>query len=282
MITLSKDDPRAEKHRDTIRPYVGGYDSRKVPYYIIEDNDQAVGVVIVGEEPLKIIEPIGTMVSVVLIIDYNQHASAFDEFAGLALEIAKESKAAYSFIDLPNKYPIPISSFMNCGYKELAHSLRMSRILEDIMENETSLRFEKVERREVIDFLDKMKEFMVGSHDAMVDIIFSNLGRLPDSFQDQFYGTELLFWVYLEKELIGILDICPGGVASIANIGVNPVYRGRKYSRQIMLYAMNLLKDLGKERAGLRVHMENKVALQLYESLGFSKEASHRALIWRK
>ncbi|MGY5876337.1 MAG: hypothetical protein RTU30_11375 [Candidatus Thorarchaeota archaeon] len=34
--------------------------------------------------------------------------------------------------------------------------------------------------------------------------------------------------------------------------------------------------------AGLRVHADNEVAKKLYESLGFTVEASFKALIWRK
>lgn len=282
MIAIPHSAPEIKKHYETIKSYIEGYDSRSVPYWVILEDERIIGIVVVGEEPIKVIEPIGTMTSVILICDYDQSANTMDQFVDLALRIAKEQNAVYSFIDLPTKYPVALTSFQKHGFNEIADSYRMSCSLADLNETEIPLRFERVEREELPDFLEKIKEFMSGSHDMLADIILSNLERMPDIFLDHFYSTEQLFWVYTDHELIGILDVCPGSYSSIANIGVSPKHRGNNFGRQIMLHALNILKDMGKEKAGLRVHVDNKVALQLYESLGFLRDASYRALIWRR
>jgi ribosomal protein S18 acetylase RimI-like enzyme len=54
------------------------------------------------------------------------------------------------------------------------------------------------------------------------------------------------------------------------------------HGRKIMNFAMKTLKEAGDERTMLRVHVDNSRAIHLYESLGFEKHKSYRALIWRR
>ena len=67
MIVIAKDDSDLAVYDDIIEPYVGGYNARNVPYWVLVENQQVIGIVVVGEEPLKVIEPMGTIVSVVLV-----------------------------------------------------------------------------------------------------------------------------------------------------------------------------------------------------------------------
>lgn len=115
-----------------------------------------------------------------------------------------------------------------------------------------------------------------------LDFLFNNLGKLPDAFLDHLFKNEMLFYVYEEAELVGVLNISPNDYDSIANFGVSSKHRGKGYGGQLMLYGMKLLKEQGNENSGLRVHVNNKVARQLYESLGFTQESIKRTLIWRK
>jgi ribosomal protein S18 acetylase RimI-like enzyme len=48
-----------------------------------------------------------------------------------------------------------------------------------------------------------------------------------------------------------------------------------------MQFALQQLKNSGCEQAYLRVHVENKPAIHLYESLGFEKAERYKTLIWK-
>ncbi len=281
MRILSKDDSEIEMFTEVIEPYVGGYDARGVPYWVIIEQRRVVGIVVVGEEPLKIIEPLGTKVSVVLIVDYEQSEETMKSFVSEALGIAEKENAVYSFVDIPSEEKTIVNAFIKQGYKEVAHSHRMIADLDSIYDQELSIGFEEVTRPEVPEFLRILKEFMSGSPDTMLEIVLSNLGDFPDMFLDYWYNEELLYYLYDDDELVGIVDLCPKSYASIANVGISPTHRGKGYGKQLMTFAMRKLQELEKETAGLRVHAENKVALHLYESFGFKIKASYKALLWR-
>ena len=68
---------------------------------------------------------------------------------------------------------------------------------------------------------------------------------------------------------------------AVSNIGVAPRHRGKGIGRQIMLFALWMLKEEGLEKVGLRVHVDNKPAIHLYETLGFGVKEQNSVLIWR-
>ncbi len=281
LKSYSHSDSELQAYKETLDPYVGGYRARNVPFWVFIDEEKVVGIVVIDKEPLKLIDPIGTQVSVVLFTDYGLPENTLNEFASGALQMAQEHDAAYSFIDLPYEQKSLVDYFLSIGYKELAHTLRMQRDLDEEFKYDNNLRFENIGREEVNRFLDRLKLFMSGSPDEMLNIVLGNLRGLPDMFIDHWYQTEQLYYVYNNNELIGVLNISPQYL-NIANIGVSPDHRRRGYGRQMMLYAMSTLKEQGHKHGALRVHAANTGALQLYESLGFSRDQARVALLWRK
>jgi ribosomal protein S18 acetylase RimI-like enzyme len=78
--------------------------------------------------------------------------------------------------------------------------------------------------------------------------------------------------------LLGLLDDRPVGMlrlgryqqeADITAFGVLPQYQGRGYGRQMLLDAIDLLLAEGWQRIMIDVVVENRNALQLYQSCGF-------------
>ncbi len=148
-------------------------------------------------------------------------------------------------------------------------------------ERSRGLRFEGVEREELVGFIDLAIECMSGSPDIVLNRMLENLRRMPDEFLDLWYGRETFYRVYSDGEVIGMLDLnMREGVVS--NIGVAPRHRGTGHGRQIMLFALGTLMDEDRERAILRVHVDNERAIRLYKSLGFSTANRIKHLIWRK
>ncbi len=281
MEEYENDDPRLEEYAEELKPYVGGYNERKDPYHVFIHDKKLVGLVVKSEEPVRVIEPIGTPMSIVLITDYTISKEILQEFANASLRIAQDHHAAYSFIDIPAENDEIVNYFISIGYTELAHSLRMSYNLTSYDAKKSNLRVVKVQREEVNLFIDKAMEFMSGSQDNMIDIVFRNIKGLPEQFIDYWYNSTSLNFVYDKDDLIGILDLSPQGL-NIANIGVSPKHRGKGYGRKIMHYAFATLKEKGDEQARLRVHAENKKGIALYESVGMTRGRSYKALIWRK
>jgi len=281
MEEYANDDSRLEEFKSELEPYVGGYNDRKVPYQVFVHDRKIVGLVIRSEEPVRLIEPIGTPMSIIHITDYTMPIEIQQELADAALRIAKEHNAAYSFVDIPAEHDDLVKYFTSIGYSELAHSLRMSLDLNSYEAKQSNLRIVKVERKQVDDFIQKISEFMSGSQDNMIDIVFGNIKELPEQFIDYWYNSTSLNYVYDKEELVGVLELSPQGL-NIANLGVSPEYRGKGYGRKIMHYAFSTLKEKGEDMARLRVHAENKKAIGLYESVGMIRGRSFKALIWRK
>ncbi|MFH0847501.1 MAG: GNAT family N-acetyltransferase [Chloroflexota bacterium] len=64
-----------------------------------------------------------------------------------------------------------------------------------------------------------------------------------------------------------------GGKGQIFMLGVHPSYRGRGLGRELLLAGISRLKNRGLTRVDLSVDGENRVALSLYESLGFCQKS---------
>jgi len=277
----ANDDPRLAEYAVELEPYDEGYKDRNALYQVFIHDSKLVGLIVKSEEPLQLIAPIGTPMSIVHVINYSMPDEIQKEFVEAALRISKEFHAAYSFVDIPAEHNELVNCFISGGYTELAHSLRMSLDLGSYEAKESTLRVVKVEREEVDDFIETLMEFMSGSKDNMLDIIFSNLRGLPEQFIDSWYNSTSLNYVYDKDDLVGVLDLNPQGL-NISNIGISPKHRGKGYGKRLMHYALATLKERGDEQARLRVHAENKKAIALYESIGMTRGRSFKALIWRE
>jgi ribosomal protein S18 acetylase RimI-like enzyme len=156
----------------------------------------------------------------------------------------------------------------------------MERDLEVYEGEQIKLRYIPAKREEVQDFIEKMKAFMSGSQDSVMNIVLDNILELPEQFIDHWFNSTSLYYVYDENNLVGILDLSPQYL-NIANIGVSPEHRRKGYGKQIMQFAFQTLKKQDNKFARLRVHAKNNKAIRLYESFGMIETSSYIALIWR-
>lgn len=68
----------------------------------------------------------------------------------------------------------------------------------------------------------------------------------------------------------GIRNICGDG--EITNVMIHPDYRGKGYSKTMLMELLEEGKRLGAENFTLEVRRGNQVAISLYKSLGFVEE----------
>lgn len=89
---------------------------------------------------------------------------------------------------------------------------------------------------------------------------------------------QLVFRVLAGQEPVGWLWLAVPGpddpaMAWVYNIEVDEGRRGRGYGRQAMLLAEAEARARGMTSIGLNVHGQNKVAISLYDSLGYAVTA---------
>lgn len=281
---LSNDDPGLEPFKDQLSRHVGQAEMLGMPYWVFFEGADPIGVVDVGREPVMLLEPPGTPLSTVRAVDPDRPRETLEEFAARSLELSMEKDVEYSYFSAPARNEAVVSAFEEAGFQELADTYRMVCHLEGPYEPSGGLRFEGVGREELNGFIENTIECMSGSPDVIITMILENLKKLrgvSEDLLDLLYNLRTFFQVYADGELVGILDLnVRKGV--VANIGVAPNHRGKSYGRQIMLFGLRKLMEEGRERASLRVHVDNGRAISLYESLGFSATERIKHLIWRK
>ena len=281
MRIFSHDDPELQPFKELISGYTAREDSQGIPYWVFIDDFEPIGIVSVGKEPVQLLEPLGTPFSMIQVVDPERNEGVMREFISQALRISMDNEVDYVSTNLPAKYRKLAGQFREFGFRELANTYRMVCKLDGSFEPSNTLRFDRVERSEFSRFVDLTMEFMSGSPDNVLNMILKNLRGLPENFLDFVYNLDHFYFVYREDRIIGVLDLDLKR-GTISNIGVDPLQRGKGYGRQIMLFGLNELKEAGCDEAGLRVHVDNKPAVNLYKSLGFKVVNQHRHLIWLK
>lgn len=79
----------------------------------------------------------------------------------------------------------------------------------------------------------------------------------------------------LEEKIIGKVNLeVTNGVGGIFGLGVRPEYRGRGYGREILMSAIEILKEKGAKDIMLQVEAKNSNALNLYKSCGFEETST--------
>ena len=89
---------------------------------------------------------------------------------------------------------------------------------------------------------------------------------------------QLVFRVLAGEQPVGWLWLAVPGpddpaMAWVYNIEVDEARRGRGYGRQAMLLAEDEARARGMTSIGLNVHGQNKVAISLYDGLGYAVTA---------
>jgi ribosomal protein S18 acetylase RimI-like enzyme len=280
LRVLSHDDPGMEPLREKLKRHVRQAEMLGLPYWAFAIGSDPVGVVSVGTEPVMLYASVGTKLSLIRVVDYGKPLEVLEEFAAGAMAITRENDTEYSYISFPVAQEGVEDVFKKEGFQELADTYRMAC---DLGSYDPSgvLRLERVERGELDGFIELAIECMGGSPDVVLTMVLKNLRGMPENLLDLWFSLEKFFVVYDGEEPVGILDLnVKEGVVS--NVGVATAHRGKGYGREIMLHGLKTLAEEGVEKASLRVHVDNKVAIGLYESLGFSAEDRIKHLIWCK
>lgn len=280
MKAISHAAPELDPYRDEISKHVATYESMGMSYWLFVEESNPIAVYFTGHEPVNLLLPMGTPVSMIQVLNYDVSSKVLAEVASEALRMGVEHGVKYVLSpSTPATENLLMDAFTQKGFEEHARWYRMTYSLKDVIEVQDPLRFETIERDDLRGFIEWLGHCMTGSQGGQEDVTLSNLLEVPDQLLDFWYTQQELYNVYRDDDLIGALNLTPGSDTNLNNVGVTPEQRGKGYGRQITLQALNRLRELDKEKARLRVHAENKPAIGLYKSLGFEVEEETADLI---
>jgi ribosomal protein S18 acetylase RimI-like enzyme len=270
-----------EPFQEQVANVVGMAKQLGFDYWLFVKDIHPIAVVIVGKEPLQLLGPIGTSLATFRMLDYNQPPDLLAEFVSAAVEIAHDHDVDYAYLTVPKDETQLIEQWTKAGFKEMEYRFNMVKSLDTPIGETEELRFEKVQRGELMKFLKAVKKTMSGSPDVILNMVLENLLEIPDNFLDIWFEQELLYFAYKDSELVGYIDLTPQE-HGVSNLGVDPQHRGKGYGRQILLFGLHKLQELDHKQASLVVAANNTVAFNLYKSLNFQIEEQKCVLMWRK
>lgn len=264
-----------------ISKYTEMAEMMKLPFWIFTEDSNPIGIVTAGKEPLQLLAPIGTPFALVDLIRKDQPRSVLKDFASQALKLALEKKAEHVTIELASEEKDAVDSFLEANFKVLADTFTMTLQLDRKFDLPGSLRFAMAQKEEMPKWIELARKFLPGSADVVMERILKQLSNVPENFLEMYYLSEKFCFANDNEHEIGILNFSLKA-GRISNVGVDPARRGQGYGRRIMLFGLKQLKDADCKQAKLRVHVDNKPALELYKSLGFEVAERRRFLIWDK
>lgn len=281
MRIFARDDPELRQFSERISRHTRQSEVMGMDYWVFVEGSDPVGVVSVGKEPIQLIEPPGTPVAILSLVDPKKPSRTIREFTEEAMAKMRENSVDYALAIINHRHSEPIKLFKEFGFHELDDAFRMTCSLKGNFEPSDILQYIRLERGDMRRFIELSVEFLRGSADVMLGIALGNFLKVSDEFLDFYYATEEFYFADANGDTVGIINLNPKE-GLISNIGVDPEKRGRGYGTQIMLFGLKALKGRGCEKARLRVHVDNTPAVRLYEKLGFEKTDRYSTLIWRE
>ena len=251
-----------------------------MPYWVFVQDSDPIGLVAVGKEPVQLIASPGTPMAIIQLIDTNEPKETIEHFAQEGLGIAASRNSEYAVSVFPSDEDEAISQFKKRGFQDFDDSYKMICQLDQSFKPSDGLRFRRVQRAEMRQFIDIAGKFLSGSPDITLRKALEHFPELPDEFLDFYYPQERFYFADKDQQTIGVLGFSPDK-GLISNVGVDPQQRGKGFGRQIMLFALQQLKNSGCEQAYLRVHVDNAPAIHLYEAFGFEKAERYKTLMWK-
>jgi len=274
-------DPDAKEILEKVSRYTQQAQAMKLPYWVFVHKSEPMGIVAVGKEPIQLYAPPGTPMAFIRLIDPSLPVEVIEDFILEAMTLMRENNVEYALATFRDKDVTAIDKFEKSGFKEFDDCYRMVCQLDKEYSVSGELEFSQVQKEEMRQFIEVARKFLEGSPDITLSIALQHMLELPDEFLDFYYSQEKFYFANKNQQPVGIIDFNPNR-GLISNIGVDPQHRGKGYGKQIMLFTLSQLKANRCKQAYLRVHVKNRPAICLYESLGFSKAERYKTLIWTR
>jgi len=277
----SHNDPSAKPILEKVSKYTQQAQAMNLPFWVFVQNSNLVGIVAVGKEPLQLLASPGTPLAIIRLIDTTLSKEDLENFAVEALRLATQKNSEYALATFPSKDEAAINAFKRICFQEFDDCYQMVCQLDRDFKPSDELQFKQAQREEMRRFLQTAVRCLQGSPDVSLSKTLEHILEMPDEFLDFYYAQEKFYFTNKDTHTVGVLDFNLSREL-ISSVGVDPQQRGKGYGKQIMLFALEQLKNNACKQAHLRVHAENRPAIHLYESLGFAKAERYKTLMWTK
>lgn len=277
----SHNDPNAKPILEKVSKYTQQAEAMNLPYWVFAENSAPIGIVGVGKEPVQLLASPGTPMAIMRLIDTTQPKENIENFALEALKLAVQKNIEYALATFPVKEETAINQFKKANFQEFDDCYRMICQLDKDFELHSELEFKQVQKDEMRQFIKIAENFLQGSPDITLSKALEHLLELPDEFLNFYYSQEKFYFANKDQKTVGLINFNPSK-GLISNVGVDPKQRRKGYGKQIVQFALEQLRNSNCKQAHLRVHVENKAAIHIYESLGFVKAERYKTLIWRR
>jgi len=281
MKVYSHTDPDVKPILEKILRYAQQAKAMNLPYWVFVQDSNPIGILAVGREPVQLLASPGTPMALINLIDAKQPKEIIETFAYEAQKLAIQKNSEYALATFPFNEDAAINQFKKLNFMEFDDCYQMVCQLDKSFKSSEELQFIQVKKEEMREFIKLAEKFLQGSPDITLTEALKHMPELPDEFLNFYHSLEKIYFANKNQQTIGVLNFNSSS-GLISSIGVDSQQRGKGYGRQIMLFGLEQLKKSGCKKAYLRVHIENKPAVSLYESLGFVKAERYKRLIWRK
>jgi len=281
MKVYSHGDPHLKQFLTKISKVTKQVEAVKLPYWVFVEGSNPIGIVVVGKEPMQLLASPGSSMAFVDLLNMRLPKESIGAFAAEALKLTGEKDVEYALAKFPFKEDEAIRQFKRANFREFDDCYHMVCKLDKTFEPAKELQLKKVKKEEMRQFITLAESFLQGSPDVALEEALQHISELPDDFLELYYTQEEFFIAYKDEQPVGILNLNTDK-GLVSNVAVDRNERGKGYGRQLMVFGLQGLEKKGCEQAYLRVHVENKPAIRLYESLGFTKAERYKRLIWRK
>ncbi len=282
MKIYSDTDPRIASILQKIPRVSQQVEAMNLPYWVFVLNSNPIGIVVIGKEPMQLLASPGTPMALIGLIDEELPEAQIKAFISKTLKVATKNGVEYALAQFStNHEDVAMNQFKKMDFTEFDDCYRMVCQLDKTSELSKELQFVRVKKEEMPRFVKLAEQILQDTPDIALKEALKYFAELPDEFLDSWYSKEEFYLACKKEQAVGILDI-DTTKGLVSNIGVDPQYRGKGYGKQIMLFGLKRLMKNGCKQAYLRVHVENRPAIRLYESVGFVKAKRYKRLIWRK
>lgn len=281
MKVYSQEDPDLKQFLQKISKVAKQVEAMKLPCWVFVQDSNPVGIVVIGKEPIQLLASPGASMAFVELLNMHLPKESIGAFVAEALKLTGQKNVEYALAKFPFDEDVAMRQFKRAGFAEFDDCYHMVCKLGKTFKLAEELQLKKVEKGEMRQFIEYAERFLQGSPDVALEEALKHISELPDEFLELYYTQEDFFIAYKKEQPVGVLNLnTTKGL--ISNVAVDRYQRGKGYGRQLIVFGLQQLKKKGCEQAYLRVHVENKPAIRLYESLGFTKAERYKRLIWRK
>ncbi len=276
MEILKHDESDAESLIQKISSRIQSILNDGTPFFLFVQDARVEGLLVIRHEPTYLLAEAGAAYGSV--VCFVEDTESLRKVLDASVKLMDDRNLSYLIHSKQKFTTEERTSLEEHGLKLMDHSYEMSVDIHEFLEIPEGLVLRPMRIEERDRFLRVEEEFFEGSGDRLSSLMIHNIRTLSQETLDIIYNEDTSYYVFEGELLVGIVVVFVdnGGIASIA---VEPNLRGKGYGRKILAMALNRLKELGWERAWLRVDAENAPAIAIYDALGFVKTNERFAFI---